>query len=99
MAHDIYKYIFDTSIPFQRLEDTFALALLAVESLHEKSRARMDIRFNLDRLNRICVIDASTEAGRDLSRIFFGFADVEYGPDAIWIKRTLRLPTQEQNHG
>lgn len=34
MTNDIYKYHFDESIPGQEMEDTFMLAMLAVESLH-----------------------------------------------------------------
>ena len=35
MTHDTYKYRFDESVPAQELEDTFMLAMLAVESLHD----------------------------------------------------------------
>ena len=60
MTHDTYKYRFDESVPAQELEDTFMLAMLAVESLHGRSRVRMESRFNLDKARRTCVIDATT---------------------------------------
>ena len=66
MTHDTYKYRFDESVPAQELEDTFMLAMLAVESLHGRSRVRMESRFNLDKARRTCVIDASTDVGSDL---------------------------------
>ena len=50
MTHDTYKYRFDESVPAQELEDTFMLAMLAVESLHGRSRVRMESRFNLDKI-------------------------------------------------
>jgi hypothetical protein len=50
MSHDTYKYRFDESVPAQELEDTFMLAMLAVESLHGRSRVRMESRFNLDKV-------------------------------------------------
>lgn len=90
MTHDVYKYIFNEAIPAQQLEDTFLLAFLAVECLHGRSRARMDIRFTPDKPNRIYTIDTSTDVGRDLNRIFIGFATIEYGASAVKIERTLR---------
>jgi len=88
MTHDIYKYRFDESVPAQELEDTFMLAMLAVESLHGRSRMRMESRFNLDKARRTCVIDASTDVGSDLARIFTGFATKEYGERSVLIERT-----------
>lgn len=87
MTHNVYKYYFNESIPFQEVEDTFALAFLAVECLHGKSRARLDIGFNVNKTSRTCMIDVYTKAGRDLDRIFYGFAAVEYGESAIQIER------------
>ena len=88
MTHDTYKYRFDESVPAQELEDTFMLAMLAVESLHGRSRVRMESRFNLDKARRTCVIDASTDVGSDLARIFTGFATKEYGERSVLIERT-----------
>ena len=79
MTHDTYKYRFDESVPAQELEDTFMLAMLAVESLHGRSRVRMESRFNLDKARRTCVIDASTDVG---------FATKEYGERSVLIERT-----------
>lgn len=86
MTHDTYKYRFDESVPTQELEDTF---MLAVESLHGRSRVRMESRFNLDKARRTCVIDASTDVGSDLARIFTGFATREYGERSVLIERSL----------
>ena len=88
MTHDTYKYRFDESVPAQELEDTFMLAMLAVESLHGRSRMRMESRFNLDKARRTCVIDASTDVGSDLARIFTGFATKEYGERSVLIERS-----------
>ena len=87
MTHDTYKYRFDESVPAQELEDTFMLAMLAVESLHGRSRVRMESRFNLDKARRTCVIDASTDAGYDLKRIFTVFAVEKYGAHSVKIEQ------------
>jgi hypothetical protein len=47
----------------------------------------MESRFNLDKARRTCVIDASTDVGSDLARIFTGFATKEYGERAVMIDR------------
>ena len=90
MTQETYKYRFDKeAVPSQDLEDTFMLALLAVESLHSRSRVRMECRFVIDKHNRTCVIDAVTTVGRDLARIFTGFVTREYGERAVRIKRIV----------
>ena len=90
MTHDTYKYRFDESVPAQELEDTFMLAMLAVESLHGRSRMRRESRFSLDKARRTCVIDASTDVGSDLARIFTGFSTKEYGERSVLIERSPR---------
>jgi hypothetical protein len=88
MTQETYKYRFDPeAVPAQDLEETFMLALLAVESLHSRSRVRMEGRFNIDKHNRTCTIDAATPVGRDLACIFTGFATSEYGERAVRIER------------
>jgi len=75
------------AVPWQEIEDTFMLALLAVESLHGHSLVRMEARFSLDKDARTCVIDACTKVGSDLASIFTGFATKEYGERAVFIER------------
>ena len=87
MTNNIFKYSFPESIPAQQLEGTTRLAMLAVESQYGRTRAREECRFYLDRRNRTCVIDASTDAGYDLKRIFTVFAVEKYGAHSVKIER------------
>lgn len=87
MTQETYKYRFDQTVPAQDLEDTFMLALLAVESLHSRSRVCMECRFLIDKHNRTCIIHAATTVGRDLACIFTGFVTCEYGERAFRIER------------
>jgi hypothetical protein len=87
MTQETYKYRFDQAVPAQDMEETFMLALLAAESLHSRSRVRMEARFTIDKQTRTCTIDAATTVGRDLARIFTGFATREYGEHAVRIER------------
>ncbi len=90
MTQETYKYRFDQTVQAQDLEDTFMLALLAVESLHSRSRVRMEGQFKIDKNNCTFIIDAATTVGRDLARIFTGFVTCEYGDHAVHIKRIGR---------
>jgi hypothetical protein len=98
MSHDTYKYRFDESVPAQELEDTFMLAMLAVESLYGHTRVRIESRFNLDKARHTCMIDAGTDVGRDISRIFTGFAICEFGEKAfkVWSVDRERKPEQDE---
>ena len=87
MTQETYKYRFDQAVPARDMEDTFMLALLAVESLHSRPRVRMEVGFVIDKPNRTCIINAVTPVGRDLARIFTGFATCEYGERAMRIER------------
>ena len=88
MNQETYKYRFDPeTVPAQDMEDTFMLALMAVESLHSRPRVRMEVGFVIDKTNRICIINAITPVGQDLARIFTGFATREYGERAVHIER------------
>ncbi len=88
MTQETYKYRFDQkTVPARDMEDTFMLALLAVESLHSRPRVRMEVGFVIDKPNRTCIINAVTPVGRDLARIFTGFATCEYGERAMRIER------------
>ncbi|MEE9368720.1 MAG: hypothetical protein V3V05_07630 [Pontiella sp.] len=82
-----YTYRFAPDVPSQEMEDTFMLALLAVESLYGHSRVRMESRFKVDKENRTCLIEAMTQIGSDLAKIFTGFSTKEYGERAVMIDR------------
>lgn len=92
MATKIYKYRFDESVTGQELEDTLELAQLAAASIVRSighCRSLEECRFILDKANRICVIDASTDAGDDFIRIFTTLAIREYGERSVKIERLI----------
>ncbi len=89
MANKIYKYRFNESVTGQELEDTLELAQLAAATVHGRCGSREDPLFNLDKANRICVIDASTDAGEVVAGIFTAFAFREYGERSVKIERLI----------
>ncbi len=83
----VYHFQFDQHIPTKELKDTLILAVMATESLHSRARVKLDAVHNLNLLNHTCRIDAFSEVGDDLARIFTGYALREYGNERINIER------------
>lgn len=86
MTQQIYRYRFAEKVPARDLEETLVLALMAVESLHGPAQLRMDGRYRFEKERRMCEIDASTQVGVDLARIFTGYATREFGNGAVAIE-------------
>ena len=87
MARELYRYNFDSKIPFREIEESMLLAVLAAEGFHGRSLVRLDASFSLDRTKRSCVIDAATDVGRSIARIFTGFISHEFGEGAFKVER------------
>lgn len=92
MTKDIYRYTFGPTARMQDVEEALLLAVLAVESLHGQSRVRMDASYCVDAEKHASVIDASTPVGRDICRIFTGFAIREFGEAACKVRRAGESP-------
>jgi len=90
MNREIYKYEFSPNLPIQEVERSLALSVLTTESLHGRSQVRMDASFIVDKEKHACVIDADTEVGRDIARIFTGYLTREFGENAFKVKRLSR---------
>lgn len=86
-ANNLFRYRIVNSVAPGEAEATLLRAILAVESLHGESEARLDVRHAWDESGRICVLDASTAVGRDLNRLFTGFLKREYGEDGFRVER------------
>lgn len=84
---EVYRYTFSPDVAVEDLESSLLLSIVGVECLHGESQARLDIQHLLDTAARVCVIDASTDVGRDLARLFTGFLNREFGPDSFQVQR------------
>ena len=82
----IYRYRFKPHVPLQDVEETLLLGVLAAEGLHGASRIEMDACYCFDRERHACVVDARSDAGRDVARIFTNFLRHEFGADAFDVK-------------
>ncbi len=94
MTRDIYRYSFDSSVDIAEVEASLLLALLAAESLHGESQVRLDASHFFDAEQRACVIDAGSDVGRDLNRLFVGFVRREFGEDAFRVRRVAGIQNE-----
>ena len=87
MTKEPYRYTFSEGLPIEDVEASLLMALLSVESLHGESQARLEAAHAFDAEKRYCVIDAGTDVGRDLNRLFVGYLRREFGEDAFKVQR------------
>jgi hypothetical protein len=90
MHREVYRYKFNIEADMDEIEFSLLVAILAAETLHGESTVRLDARHTFDQTARQCVIDASTPVGRDLAKLFVGFLNREFGPDAFTVERVCK---------
>ena len=95
MSAEIYRYQFAAGVAPRDIEETLHLAVLAAECLHGESRVRLDAGYSISQEKRVLVIDAGTQVGHDICRVFTGFAIKEFGEDAFKVERLARRPERE----
>jgi hypothetical protein len=83
----IFRYEFSAAVDFEDIEDTLVLSLLATEALHGDTGVRLETRYYVDRPQRRCTVDATTDPGHDFNRIFAGLMIREFGNDAFRVER------------
>ncbi|MFO0804407.1 MAG: hypothetical protein U0791_14950 [Gemmataceae bacterium] len=93
MLTNIYRYEFAPPIAIDEVEATLLLALTAAETLHGASQVRLDAEHAFDPVLRVCVMNAATEVGRDLNKLFAGFLSREFGAGAFRVERIAPEPS------
>ena len=87
MSREVYKYAFAESVALDEVESSLLLSIMSVESLHGESDVKLDAGHYLDVSRRACIIDGSTDVGRDLNRLFIGFLRREFGKQEFRVER------------
>ena len=93
MLTNIYRYEIAEPVAIGEVEDTLLLALAAAENLHGASQVRLDAEHAFDPVLRVCVVNAATDVGRDLNKLFAGFLTREFGASAFRVERIAPAPT------
>lgn len=95
MAASSYRYVFDRAVPFDEVHDTLHLALMAVESMHGRTRVRLDCSLDVDEDAHAVAIDASSPMGQQLNEIFSGYIAREFGDDAFVVQHLVAPPSPQ----
>ena len=99
MTRTIYRYAFSREVAPEDVEASLVLAILGTEALCGESQTRLDAAHAFDPEKRACVIDADTDVGRTLNRLFVGFVRREYGEESFTVRRVVAerpSPRQEK---
>ncbi|MCA9053411.1 MAG: hypothetical protein KDA75_06220 [Planctomycetaceae bacterium] len=87
-----YRYKFAADVEMSEVSASLLLATWTTESLHGEARVRLDSSHAFDAAKRSCVIDAETDVGRDLNRVFVGLLRREFGEMSFRVERLTKLP-------
>jgi hypothetical protein len=83
----VYRLAFEIPVDMETVEETLLLAILAVGCLYGDAAVRLDAGYAIDADARVVVLDASTDIGRAVARIFIGFCTREFGDDTFSVVR------------
>ena len=83
----VYRYTIAENISLEDVHDSLTLAVLAMECLHGSAQTRLDLIHDFKAGKRSWFIDARTEVGRDLNRLFTGFLQREFGQGSFQVER------------
>src|SRR5262245_59820911 len=95
MTRQLYRYAFKPDVPLDDIEAALVLAVLGAEALHVESQVRLDAGHYLDRERHACIIDAGTDVGKDLNRLFIIFLRQELGEDAFDVEHVDEPPSRQ----
>lgn len=96
MNREVLCYSFEASVPASEIENTLLLAVLAAEGLHGQSRVRLDATYCFDAEKHACMIGSSSDVGRDICRMFTGFAIREFGETTFSVQRSEGAPDKQK---
>ena len=71
------------------VEQALDLAVLTAGFVHGRDRVRIEAYIDVDAAERLVTIDASTVAGRHLSRLFAGLLRTLHGANSFHVERVV----------
>lgn len=82
-----YRFRFGDRITNQQVETRLLLAGINTENVFGESVMRLDASFRFDPATRVCEIDAGTEVGRHIAKLFVAYISKEFGDAAYEVER------------
>ena len=86
MSAETYRHEIEEGVPFEEVAQSLALAVLGAECLLGESRVRLEAEFSIDEQERCCTVNAGTESGRQIARLFTGFLVKQFGEEGFWVQ-------------
>jgi len=90
MPQDTYTYTFAEGVDLEQVLDTLMLAIVSAEGVYGAARVRMDARCRVERTASFVAIDAATDVGQHINRVFTNFLTREFGAEAFEVRRLER---------
>lgn len=79
MIRTAYKFSFEQNIPNGEIRKGLMLSTIAVEAIYGESAMMTDCKFSTFERQRVCIIDAETQVGADLAKVFARFMNLYSG--------------------
>lgn len=95
MNADVTRFEFDPDLSLTDVEMTLHLAMFAVEGLLGRARVRLDAEYQLDENSHALTIDANTEVGATIVRVFTGLLLREHSEDSFRVTRLDEHATRQ----
>ena len=89
MKRTVCRYTFEARVPVEEAEATLQLSFFGAEGLYGAARVRNESGYVVDEPTRTFVVDASTEVGETVVRLFTGYATKEFGAGAFRVERIV----------
>jgi len=89
----VFRFGFQEDVSLVDAELSLHLAIFAVEGLFGVARVRLDVGYHVDEPRRVIVVDASSEVGEALVRVFANLLLREFGNDSFRVERVDSNPT------
>lgn len=93
MTANVYRFEFIPAVSLTEAEMTLHLAVYAAEGVHGEARVRLDVSYRLDQQANAIVVDAGTEVGVTVVRVFAHLLTRQFGEDGFHVRRVVADPS------
>ncbi len=90
MESKIYTYQFDKSLSVNAIKETLLLAVIGAEGIHGATQLKLDNPIKFEKQGRLVTLDASTNIGKAIARIFTNLLQRQFPENNFQVSRTWR---------
>jgi hypothetical protein len=86
MMANVFRFEFDPSVSLTEAEMSLHLAIFAVEGLYGEARVRLEVSYQVDQAGNAIIVDAGTEVGSALVKVYTRLLIREFGEDGFHVR-------------